>query len=93
MGLERAKIVSSYLMVSIETIIAAHIPMKRIVGSELVILLSLTSMSFFGIQSFRLTESWSQHYSFQSQSLLLRRLESSYFGYRFDHYLYLCARR
>lgn len=72
---------------------AAHIAMKGVVKSELVSLLSLTSMSFSGIQSFRLTESWSQHYSFQSQSLVMKRLESSYVGYRFDHYLYMCARR
>ena len=67
--------------------------MKGVVRSELVNLLSLTSTRRSGIQSFRLKESWSQHYSFQSQSLVMKHLESSYFGYRFDHYLYVCARR
>ena len=65
-GPERAKIVRSHAIVSIETIMAAPIAMNG-VKYEVVNSLSLTSMRPSGIQIFRLTELSRQHYSFKSQ--------------------------
>ena len=65
-GPERAKIVRSHTIVSIETIMEAPIAMNG-VKYEVVNSLILTSTRPSGIQIFRLTELLRQHFSFKSQ--------------------------